>query len=271
MMFSKVGIIGNGFVGNALYQNFKGFVDTQVHDLVPEKSTMGLQELVEFADVLFVCVPTPSNDDGSCNTKFVENVVKLIHSFKKDASVVIKSTVVVGTTNKLASLYPEMKLAFNPEFLTEANSYNDFRDQKLVVIGSEDQSFKDELRDFYAEFLRKNSKIEKASIVRVGTKEAEMFKYLANCFLAAKLTFANEMYQLCSVSEVDYDALRQVAELDVRLGETHWKVPGADGRRGWGGSCFPKDTNALTFFAREQGSPLYLLEEAIVLNNKHRL
>lgn len=269
-MFKKVGIIGNGFVGNAMYQNFTGFVDVEVHDLVPEKSTMGMQELVEFADVLFVSVPTPSNEDGSCNTTFVENVVKLIYSIKKDAKVVIKSTVVVGTTNKLAALYPEMKLAFNPEFLTEANSYVDFRDQKLIVIGSEDDKFREELLEFYSDFVWKHSKNGKGNIVKVGTKEAEMFKYLANCFLAAKLTFANEMYQLCSISGIDYNVLRKVAELDVRLGETHWKVPGTDGRMGWGGSCFPKDTNALTCFAREQGSPLKLLEEAIVLNNKHR-
>jgi UDPglucose 6-dehydrogenase len=269
-MFKKVGIVGNGFVGNALYENFKNFVEVEVHDLVTEKSTVSLQELVDFADVIFVCVPTPSNTDGSCNTIYVENVVKHIYSLDKYANVVIKSTVPPGTTSALAAKFPEMSLAFNPEFLTEANSHNDFRDQKLIVIGSEVEQFRNQLREFYVQFVLKCSKENDAKVVCVEPSEAEMFKYLANCFLATKLTFANEMYQLCLSSGIDYSRLSQIAELDERLGKTHWKVPGSDGKLGWGGSCFPKDTNALVSFARTNDSPLVLLEQAIDLNNKHR-
>ena len=166
-MFKKVGIVGNGFVGNALLENFKNFVEVEVYDLVTDRSTISLQGLVDFADVIFVCVPTPSNADGSCNTIYVENVVKYIYSMDKYANVVIKSTVPPGTTSALAAKFPEMRLAFNPEFLTEANSHNDFRDQKLIVIGSEVKQFRNQLREFYIQFVLKCSKENTAKVVCV--------------------------------------------------------------------------------------------------------
>jgi UDPglucose 6-dehydrogenase len=254
-----------------MYENFKNFVDTEVYDIVSEKSTMGsLQDLVDFAEVIFVSVPTPANLDGSCNTIFVENLVKSIYSLKKHAKIVIKSTVTPGTSKNLAKRYPEMLIAFNPEFLTEANSYDDFKNQKIIVIGSEDEEFGTSLREFYFDFVRKNSKVTSVKIVNIGTKEAEAYKYLANCFLATKLTFANEIYDLCEEGEIDYQAVVSVAELDERLGATHWRVPGKDNIRGWGGSCFPKDTLALSTYANDVGVKLELLNTAISLNRNHR-
>jgi UDPglucose 6-dehydrogenase len=161
-----------------------------------------------------------------------------------------------------------MTVCFNPEFLTEANYLLDFKYQPLIVIGSEDIEAADLLYDIYLEF---NQRVHsKGQILQVKTAEAEMFKYLANCFLATKVTFLNEMYKLCKTTGIDYDAVANIAKLDKRLGHTHWKVPGPDGKMGFGGSCFPKDMNALAHYADQAGSTLWLVTEALYINNDIR-
>jgi UDPglucose 6-dehydrogenase len=267
-MSYKVGIVGRGFVGGAMYENFKDCFDVAVWDSVEEKRTLNsFESFVDSSDIIFVCVPTPMKENGECDTSIVESVIEDIAKIDRRKYVVIKSTVTPGTTERLAELH-NMVIGFNPEFLTEANSYNDFRHQPLIIIGTDDVALGTVMTQLYYEF---NAKVDNvAHVIQRSSKEAELFKYLANCFLATKVIFANEFKTLCDKIDVDYGRIAEVAVLDKRLGHTHWRVPGPDGKYGFGGSCFPKDTSALLHFADEYQTTMWMLTEATYINDEIR-
>ena len=267
-MSYRIGIIGRGFVGGAMYENFKDCFDVAVWDSVEEKRTLNsFESFVDSSDIIFICVPTPMKDSGECDTSIVEDVVKKIANLDRRKYVVIKSTVTPGTTERLAA-DNNMVIGFNPEFLTEANAYNDFRYQPLIILGADDTGLGTVMAQIYYEF---NAKVDNvAHVIQRTTKEAELFKYLANSFLATKVIFANEFKKLCDKVDVDYGRIAEVAVLDKRLGHTHWRVPGPDGKLGFGGSCFPKDTSALINYADTYGSTLWLLTEASYINDEIR-
>lgn len=267
-MSYKIGIIGKGYVGGAIYENFKDLYNVEVYDTDPNKRTMALEDLVKWSQILFVCVPTPTRTDiGACDSSIVESVVKQIAEIDNSKVVVIKSTVPPGTTKRLSE-ETGMSLVFNPEFLTEANYIHDFKYQPLIVIGADNNDLYDVIYDLYSDF---NHRIHSnGQIMGCLSKEAEMFKYVANCFLATKVTFLNEIYRLCNTVGIDYNRVADIARLDRRLGHTHWKVPGPDGKFGYGGSCFPKDMSALAHFADTAGSTLWLVTEAIYVNKDIR-
>ena len=267
-MSYKIGIIGKGFVGGAMYENFKDYYDVEIYDTDPSKRTLELEDLVKWAQIIFICVPTPmAPDTGSCNSSIVENVVHKIADIDKTKVVVIKSTVPPGTTRRLSN-ETGMPLVFNPEFLTEANYILDFKYQPLIVIGSDDNGLYNIIYDLYYDFNHRVG--SKGQILSAASNEAEMFKYVANCFLATKVTFLNEIYRLCNTVGIDYNRVADIARLDRRLGHTHWRVPGPDGKMGFGGSCFPKDMNALANFADDAGSTLWLITEALYINQDIR-
>jgi UDPglucose 6-dehydrogenase len=267
-MSYRIGIVGRGFVGGAMYENFKDCFEVAVWDSVEEKRTLNsFESFVDWSDIIFVCVPTPMKENGQCDVSIVEDVVAKIANLDRRKYVVIKSTVTPGTTERLAELH-NMVIGFNPEFLTEANSYNDFRHQPLIILGSDNTGLGTVMAQLYYEF---NAKVDNvAHVIQRSTKEAELFKYLANCFLATKVIFANEFKRLCDKSNVDYGRIAEIAVLDKRLGHTHWRVPGPDGQYGFGGSCFPKDTSALLAYADEIGTTLWMLTEATYINDEIR-
>jgi len=267
-MSYRIGIIGRGFVGGAMYENFKDCFEVHSWDVDENKCTINsFNNFVEGVDIIFVCVPTPMKDTGECDTSIVEGVVESIAKVDHRKYVVIKSTVPPGTTERLADSY-KMIIGFNPEFLTEANAYNDFRNQSLIIIGADDAGIATVMAQVYYEY---NTKVDNvAHVIQRTTKEAELFKYLANCFLATKVIFANEFKNLCDKINVDYGRIAEIAVLDKRLGKTHWRVPGPDGKYGFGGSCFPKDTSALLSYAEQVGTSLWLLTEATYINDDIR-
>jgi len=268
IMSYTIGIIGKGFVGGAMYENFKDVFNTLVWDTDESKRNVAtFKEFVEQSEIIFVCVPTPSRQDGSCDTSIVGSVLDDIAQVDRRKYVVIKSTVTPGTTSRYASDF-NMTIGFNPEFLTEANAHNDFRNQRLIVIGADDPGLATVMTQLYYEF---NSAVDNvAHVIQRTTKEAELFKYLANSFLATKVIFANEFKILCDKVDVDYGRIAELAVLDKRLGHTHWRVPGPDGQYGFGGSCFPKDTSALLSYADEVGTALWMLTEATYINEDLR-
>lgn len=268
-MSYRIGIVGRGFVGGAMYENFKDVFSVLVWDKDVNKrlNVESFEDFVDRSDIIFVCVPTPMTEDGQCDTSIVESVVRDISKVDRRKYVVIKSTVTPGTTQRLAE-ENGMVIGFNPEFLTEANAYNDFRHQPLIILGSDNTGLGTVLAQIYYEY---NAKVDNvAHVIQRTTKEAELFKYLANCFLATKVIFANEFKTLCDKVDVDYGRIAEVAVLDKRLGHTHWRVPGPDGKLGFGGSCFPKDTSAMIHFADSIGSTLWLLTEATYINDDLR-
>ena len=240
-----IGIIGQGFVGNAIYQKFKNYFDVHTYDLDESKSN-DTKENVIHQQYLFLCLPTPMNTDGSCNVDIIEreleNIDLIADNHEVVKTVVIKSTISPGTTEKWNKKYEALNIVFNPEFLTEANAVEDFNNQSRIILGGP-RPATTELRRLYSKVF------PKAHIIKTDSTHAEMVKYLTNSFLATKVSFANEIYQVCEKLNIDYDKVVEYATLDDRLGKSHWNVPGPDGDFGFGGHCLPKDLSALIYLA----------------------
>ena len=265
----KIGIVGQGYVGCAVKSVFEKHYDILTYDVKNTLSNVDtLEHLVRNVEVIFVCVPTPMNKDRSCNTDIVEDVIsdindvvridRLNHNPKTDKIVVIKSTVPPGTTDRLNKKYAGVNVIFNPEFLTEMNFLEDFKNQTRIILGGTRKGT-NKLRQIYSKVF------PNATIVKTGSKTAEMVKYFINSFLATKVTFANEMKIICDEIGIDYDKVVEYATYDERLGKSHWAVPGPDGDYGFGGHCLPKDVSAIV----SQFSSM-LLKTVLKVNNEVR-
>ena len=240
----RIGIVGQGYVGTAVKEVFSKHYEVDTFDLDESKRDVDyIEDIIDRNNIIFVCVPTPMKKDGSCDTSIVEGVVKELNELAltrqcSNRIIAIKSTIPPGTTNRLNKECEYVSVIFNPEFLTEANFIEDFRNQSRIIIGGE-RPATTKLRQVYSLLF------PDATIVKTGSKTAEMVKYMTNTFLATKVSFANEIYEICGRLEIDYDKVVEYSTYDERLGKSHWAVPGPDGKLGFGGSCFPKDINAL--------------------------
>jgi len=272
----KIGIVGQGYVGTAIKVGFESYYELETYDKFDEsKSTcIGLSELVNTTDIIFVCVPTPMNKDGSCHTDIVEEVVGDIDKtvgfrdynyagWDKNKIVVIKSTVPPGTTERLNKEYKNVSVIFNPEFLTEANYIEDFKNQTRIILGGTRKGT-NVLRQVYSKVF------PTAHIIKTGSITAEMVKYMTNSYLATKVSFSNEIKQICDKVGADYDKVVEYTTLDERLGKTHLGVPGPDGDLGFGGHCLPKDINALISVAHEFDVATEVLEAVVETNDRVR-
>jgi len=260
----KIGIVGQGYVGSAVREVFSKHYETNTFDLNGDCTCRDMEELIDSSDVIFVCVPTPMKKDGSCDTSIVDSVVHELNGLaitRQDANriIAIKSTIPPGTTNRLNKECEYISVIFNPEFLTEANFIDDFKNQNRIIIGGERPSTT-KLRQVYS------LAFPNAKIVKTGSITAEMVKYFTNTFLATKVSFANEMKMICDELNIDYDKVVEYSTYDERLGKSHWAVPGPDGKLGFGGSCFPKDINALVHLCREFDFTPNVLISAIKTN-----
>jgi UDPglucose 6-dehydrogenase len=268
MIRHRIGIIGAGYVGSACEMAFSSMTKTQVMVHDKYKPTETLHHVVTNSVVLFVCVPTPMQEDGSCDTSIVEECIRQIASCQKNSkTIVIKSTITPGTTDTLQAKFPDHHLFFNPEFLTEKNFISDFANQRNIILGQPTHrlfKFRKLIDSFYRDFAA--SQKVPGKIIWTKATTAEMLKYTTNSFLAAKVSFFNEIHQICRAMGVDYNQLLLLLDQDDRIGRTHKIVPGPDGEFGFGGSCFPKDLNALIALAREYGLDPMILEAAWVKN-----
>ena len=258
----NIGIIGQGFVGNAVYQKFKKFYEIKTFDLDLTKANSTKEEVIN-QDIVFVCLPTPMSKDGSCYLGIVENVLKEINDSQTNKTVVVKSTIPPGSTAKWNKKFTNLNVAFNPEFLTERNAVKDYENQNRIILGGP-RSATTLLKQVFSKVF------PKAHIIKTDSTHAEMVKYLTNTFLSVKVSFANEIYQLCEGLDIDYDKVVEYATYDNRLGDSHWSVPGHDGDYGFGGHCFPKDLSALLFLSKELGTLSNVLQATQDTNNKVR-
>ena len=258
----NIGIVGQGFVGNAVYQKFKHFFNVLTYDIQPNLCNSNMNDIINNCKIIFICLPTPMNVDGSCNISIVESVIQSL-SVKENLIVINKSTVAPGTTDNLNKKYSNLQIIFNPEFLTERNAVEDFENQDRIILGGPRP----------ATTIVKNifSKVfPDAHIIKTGSTHSEMIKYFTNAFLATKVSFANEIFDLCSKLNLDYDKVIEYSTLDKRIGNTHLNVPGPDGDLGFGGHCFPKDLAALISLSEKVGSINYVLKSVNTTNNKVR-
>jgi UDPglucose 6-dehydrogenase len=245
MKEKTLGIIGNGFVGNAIYQNFKDSHRILIYDKDESRSTTdNVREVCHKTDIIFVALPTPMYENGRCDLSIILNVMAQISYWYKDNIVIIKSTVPPGSCESIKKRFPTIRLVFSPEFLTERNAVEDFRTCNRVIFGGEIEDIWQCVELFKLQFPDK-------AYLTTDWKTAEMVKYFLNTFLATKVSFANEIYQVCKAIDVSYDEVLNLALYDKRLTPTHFLVPGPDGQLGFGGVCFPKDLNAFINFCGE--------------------
>lgn len=246
----NIGVIGNGFVGSALIGGFSLSVDNiLIYDKEERLSNTTLEKLVDDSEIVFVCLPTPMNKLGFCDLEAIESTIVAITSFGVNLSnkvFVIKSTIPPGTTRKLAETYNQINFVFNPEFLTERRARLDFINTSRIVLGGDEQ-FTNTVEKLY------RLKFPFTKIIKTDFETAEMIKYMANCFFSTKISFMNEMKQICDSANADWSKALEGFMADGRVGNSHVNVPGHDGNLGFGGKCFPKDINALICKARELG------------------
>jgi len=260
---STIGIVGQGFVGTAVYEGLKQHNKIETYDIAKTSTCKSLADLSEKSDVIFVCLPTPMKKDGRCHIDIVESTLLGLDVIDECKIVVVKSTIPPGTTAKWNLLFTNIQIVFNPEFLTEANSIEDFKNQNRIIIGGPRPATTKVKRVFTKAF-------PKVPIIKTGSTTAEMVKYFLNSFLATKVSFANEMYQICNGLGIDYDKVIEYAIYDERLGRSHLNVPGPDGDFGYGGHCFPKDVNALIKVAQDLSIEPHMLKATNEKNNKVR-
>lgn len=251
----KVGIIGNGFVGNAIYQNIKDKIENLfVFDVDESKSINSYDDTLR-SDIIFVCLPTPMKDKmgGECNLSYIDNFFDSLPS-NLNGVFVIKSTVPIGTTKRLSEKRKDLNIIHNPEFLTARNSVEDFNNADRNIIGGNESSSLI-LKKFYDEYF------SHIPTFLVSSDESEAIKYFSNTYLSVKVAYFNLLYDLCKKLEMNFESIRKCVSLDKRIGESHTFVPGIDGDRGFGGTCFPKDLNALNDTLKQHNLNESILEE----------
>lgn len=263
---SNIGIIGWGVVGKATGKAFQTDPDNKIFWYDKNiKGSHSIDEVVKNSDFIFVCVPTPMlPKDKGIDLSIINSVVsKIAPKIKKTKKIlVIKSSVVPGTTRAFSKKYKGVRFVMNPEFLTEADAFWDFMHPSRVVAGSENEADALEVVKLHKRILPHEIKM-----YVTDSTTAEMVKYVSNTFLATKTIFANEMKALSDKLQINYDDVKKMVGVDARIGEWGLSVSPFGGV---GLKCYPKDTVALLGLAKEMGVDLSILSSAWKKNLKIR-
>ena len=258
----KIGIVGHGFVGGAVDY---AFTHPQVEKFyVDPKYDTTIDDLVDWQpNLTFVCAPTPMSDNGFVDASIVEDaVLKLLEHTK--GGVIVKSTIPPDVADRLyqSAFEDDIKrLTMNPEFLTESNAKEQFVNAKYHVVGGHPEACQAvaNLYDMY-------SLCTATEFIFMSGVEASFVKYGVNSFLATKVTFFNQLYDSITKFGCNFPTVSKAIGRDERIGQGHTRVPGYDGKRGFGGACFPKDCKAFVMFDEN----LTLIEKCVSINNKYR-
>tara|TARA_S200002703_G_scaffold152827_1_gene153664 strand:- start:2 stop:838 length:837 start_codon:yes stop_codon:yes gene_type:complete len=270
----KIGVIGVGFVGSAVCKGFSSDTKrpTEVYKCDPKKlgsESIPISDMARFVDVMFLCLPTPTEKDGyDMEPSFLRNALSEIAETRYDGLVVIKSTVTPKHLRKMCDDHSNLRIVYNPEFLTERTAEQDFQNPFFQIIGGDSMEDCEELEKIY----QYHSNVKKSPVYAVDLETASLIKYVLNTYYATKVMFMNEMYQLHQESgaSTTWDEFRKILDTDPRMGPSHLMVPGPDGEFGFGGNCFPKDTKALLHYADEIGVSLGILARAVFKNQRIR-
>lgn len=260
----KVAIIGYGFVGKALENGLKNTVEVL---LVDPKLNTDINDLKTFKpEMIFICVPTPMNDDGSQDPSILENVIDELNFPSESALIVLKSTIIPSYISKIEIKIPN--IIYNPEFLRENYANEDFINSDLILIGGNNE---DEIKKL-ANFYRQHTKCISSNYQFTDLISASLIKYSINTFLSTKVIFFNELFEVFSNSGTkdNWENFIKIIKNDKRIGNSHMQVPGPDGKLGFGGPCFPKDAKALLQYSKDIAEPLKLLEKCISINDNIR-
>lgn len=266
----KIGIVGKGFVGSAVQHGFSPNVgcdaEVRVYDKNPARSLHSLEDTINESNFVFVSVPTPSNNDGSADLTILESVLEDIANIytNEETIILIRSTIIPGTTRALQSKFDNLKLVFNPEFLTERSANFDFINQSRAILGGEKANTGKAADLFRWRFG------DSFSILETNFESAELIKYMANTFFATKISFLNDMKLLSDKCNANWNDVIDGFVRDGRIGHSHLNVPGHDGKYGFGGVCFPKDIQAIIHFADTLDINMAVLKGAWETNLKVR-
>lgn len=257
----KIGIVGYGFVGESQAFAFAPVSDVKIFDIDKAKATHTLDEVLN-QDFIFVCLPTPMRQNGEQDLSYIENFFSGIGLYNTNAIFILKSTVLPNTTKQLNEKYP-FNIVFCPEFLTEKNAKLDMLTQSRIILGG---------------YIDLTLKVQSLFETRFGNKHyiltdstsAEVIKYMCNNFLSVKVSFVNEYYDLVQKLGADWDKVIEGFVSDPRIGNSHTQTPGHDGKRGFGGTCFPKDINAIIQFSKGANVEMNTLSAAWKTNLRIR-
>ncbi len=266
-MRHEIGIIGLGYVGGALRHWFEKKRKPRVGLFLYDKyKKVGSVEKVNKADIVFIAVPTPYNKSGGYNDSAV---IESLRNLKSPKIVVLKSTIIPGSTEKFQKKFPRHKILFNPEFLRAKTANSDFLKPERQIIGYTRKS-----KNIAKEVLKL---LPRAPFMLImPATEAEMIKYFGNAFLSTKVVFANQIYDLCRKLKINYDTIREAVGFDKRIGASHLDIFHF-GYRGYSGGCFPKDVKAFIDFSKKSGVEPRLLKivdeinEGLLRMNKKKL
>lgn len=262
-----VTVIGAGVVGGALIASFNDDVKVHIIDPAHPDTTRSIKDATALSKIIFLCLPTPTMDNGEIDILLFNSYFVHLDRSSYSGLVVIKSTLTPQHLEKFKRDHPTLRLVYFPEFLTEANPLSDMLHPSVHIMGGEDT-------DLYAmhQFIIHKTKIKECPVYKTDIITASLAKYFINSWLATKVLFMNEFYALQqqSNSSVAWAEFTNIVSTDKRVGDSHLKVPGPDGKMGFGGMCFPKDTVALLTYAKECGIDLTVLKAAVETNKDIR-
>ena len=259
----KLGIIGKGFVGSAVAHGFDKDCEQVIVD--PKYTDNEITDVLD-CKLVFVCVPTPPNEDGSINVDIVHDVLIELSMRDYKGVVVVKSTIIPDYLHEFKKEF-DLKIVYNPEFLTESNANEDFKNPPFQVFGGKWRDC-----EVVEKAYLRHSSVRIVPTFKVDLTTASLLKYTINSWLATKVTFFNELKQLHELgsSMVSWEQFTDMLSRDERMGNSHMKVPGPDGKPGFGGHCFPKDTEALLHYANNKNIKMSVLRKAVQTNKKLR-
>lgn len=262
----NVSVIGLGFVGGSMLKSFK-MLGASVLGYDKFKDSDSFVDCLQ-SNIMFLALPTIFDEekmeyDKSCIHEVCEKLVEA----KYEGTVVIKSTVESGTTDGLSDKFPALQFVHNPEFLTAATAFDDFHNQKHIVLGKAERTNSqkvEQLKHFYEKFY------PEAEISCCSALESESMKSFVNCFYSVKVQFFNELYLLCKKQGSNYETVKNLMLKNGWINPMHTNVPGPDGKLSYGGHCFPKDTNALLNHMKRNETPHMVLEATVIERNEMR-
>lgn len=251
----KIGLIGAGFVGTAVKNAYETYsMPIVVHD--PAKGFVASWDELKSCDGVFVCVPSPTSKSGECDTSILKDVLENLTGM--EGVIISKVTAPPSVYASLHVLYPN--LVHSPEFLVAASANEDYIHGLFGFIGGTEHYTK------IAEEIIRGGQRNLQEVKHCTIAEASLAKYTINSFLALKVSYMNQIYELCKASGIEFPNIVNLLQSEKRLGTSHFHVPGPDRKRGFGGACFPKDTAALFFEGAKSNVDMSVLKSAIDYN-----
>lgn len=278
-----VNICGYGFVGGSMgYLCKANNVKFSIYDTISKYEPQATEIFTDISELIswsesnnecnyyVICVPTPSGSNGECNTSIVESVIsELSIKCTKETFIIIKSTVVPGTCKKLYEKYHKKNLdiVLVPEFLTERRANLDMYESDFVLFGTFDGNINTKVVELLNAMYKHKPDIK---CITKKYEECEIFKYSINCFLGVKVWFFNEIFEICEKLGIQYESVRDMLQLDKRIGMSHTLVPGPDGKFAYGGACIPKEISGCLNLQTQLGIPNNVLKEIRCRNTQLR-